>query len=226
MAQRELPRHRRSGLLRPGPLPSSGAHRGWGACTNIALISALAVTWLPLGSLSSPPSSRTLVTEFRAALLQYDFLLTTDTRKDPISKDRHTRGSRVGVNSRQDTTQPSKRPSCSGGEPTPREAEPSSRVAQLLRGQGKTRPRPLSPGVQPHGADEETELRRLLLVDSHTGVWAERLLGRGSPVCPPPWPPAQPPFETRKGSTDARGASGSTNVSPLPHDRIINRLGH
>lgn len=33
-------------------------------------------------------------------------------------------------------------------------------------------------------------------------------------------------FETRDGSTDARGASESMNVSPLPHDHIINRLGH
>ena len=44
-----------------------------GAGTCIALISASAVPWLSLGSLSCLLSARTLVTQFRAALLQYGF---------------------------------------------------------------------------------------------------------------------------------------------------------
>ena len=72
---------------------------GWGGLVRTSLSSLPRPSrGFPPGSLSCLPSSRTLVTEFRADLLQYDFLLTTDTRKDPISKDRHTRRSRVGVN--------------------------------------------------------------------------------------------------------------------------------
>ena len=80
-----------------------------------------------------------------------------------------------------------------GGEPTPR-------VAQLLRGCGKTDP---SPCPQELSHADGTQSREGRCLRQSRGVRAERLPGRGYPVCSPPRPPAQPPFKTRDGSTDA-----------------------